>query len=313
MTSRTVSSTSCSGPSVREERRLAAGLVIGTAQLGTTYGVANRAGAMDDETAVQLVRKAAEKGVLAFDTAPGYGSAERLIGKADVRTPVFTKLAPRVNPEVSVDGSLERLGRRRLDVLQVHDEAQLHDRELLGSLRALVGTRVAALGASIYDELAFRLAVDDGSFGYVQVPASVADRRFTGAALEVARSAGRKVLARSVYLQGALLMEQLDLPAHLAALSPVLDAVDRIATSTGRSRHELLLAFVRDLPGVHGVLVGCETLEQLEAILLAFQTPPLDPATRSALEALPSLPAKVTDPRRWPAPDRRPPRRAAGK
>ena len=69
----------------------------GSVQLGLSYGATNRTGKPSRDTALRLVRRAANAGVAAFDTARAYGDAEErlgaaLAGRRAVRT--ITKLDP---------------------------------------------------------------------------------------------------------------------------------------------------------------------------------------------------------------------------
>ena len=56
-------------------------LVLGTAQLGMDYGIANRTGAPDPETAKQIIKEAIEAGIREFDTAQAYGCSEKVLGR----------------------------------------------------------------------------------------------------------------------------------------------------------------------------------------------------------------------------------------
>ena len=56
-------------------------LVLGTAQLGMDYGVANRRGKPEPKEAVEIVQTAWENGIRFFDTAQAYGESERVLGR----------------------------------------------------------------------------------------------------------------------------------------------------------------------------------------------------------------------------------------
>jgi len=101
---------------------------------GAAIGLTNYMGVYDAhaedsrEEAIAAVRKAAALGVNYFDTAPGYGNglSEALMGEAleTVKTPFFlaTKLHL-ADPEklrASVEDSLKRLRRSRVDLIQLH-------------------------------------------------------------------------------------------------------------------------------------------------------------------------------------------------
>jgi aryl-alcohol dehydrogenase-like predicted oxidoreductase len=277
-------------------------LVVGTAQLGQPYGVANRTGQPSPDDAVAIIRRAAAAGVAALDTAPAYGTAESLIRAAEVDVPVFTKVPPGASPRSAVERSLERLGRDRVDVLFFHDPAVvLHDGNAVDEAASLVGTLVGKVGVSVYTPAELAAALDDPRLQAIEAPVSVADQRLPRAGLlRAAAAKGVEVYARSVLLQGALLLADGALPAHLAALAPVNAAVRDVAAAEGRTAAEVLVAFVRDLDGVTAVVVGAETAAQLDEALASISSPRLSPPSLAALGAVVELPAAVVDPREWP-------------
>ena len=79
-------------------------LILGTAQLGQNYGVANTTGRPDQQSANDIVRCALDGGISLFDTAQGYGESEAVLGHAlgchdfERSAKVITKLPP-VPPE----------------------------------------------------------------------------------------------------------------------------------------------------------------------------------------------------------------------
>jgi len=57
-------------------------LVLGTAQIGLPYGIANKTGQPDPAVAVAIINEAWGQGIREFDTAQGYGVSEEILGKA---------------------------------------------------------------------------------------------------------------------------------------------------------------------------------------------------------------------------------------
>jgi aryl-alcohol dehydrogenase-like predicted oxidoreductase len=57
-------------------------LVLGTAQIGLPYGIANKIGLPNERDAVALIRRAVDAGITSIDTARTYGLAEARIGRA---------------------------------------------------------------------------------------------------------------------------------------------------------------------------------------------------------------------------------------
>lgn len=56
-------------------------LVLGTAQLGLDYGIANKIGKPEKNKAFEIMKYAVENGINYFDTAYNYGNSEIIIGK----------------------------------------------------------------------------------------------------------------------------------------------------------------------------------------------------------------------------------------
>jgi aryl-alcohol dehydrogenase-like predicted oxidoreductase len=61
-------------------------LMIGTAQFGLDYGVANHSGIPGFMEICAMLKEAASAGINCLDTAAGYGSSEEVIGRALAET-----------------------------------------------------------------------------------------------------------------------------------------------------------------------------------------------------------------------------------
>src|SRR5467141_3083494 len=60
-------------------------LVLGAAQFGMPYGIANTAGQPDSSTIIEIVSAVWSRGVRFFDTAQAYGASEEALGQALMR------------------------------------------------------------------------------------------------------------------------------------------------------------------------------------------------------------------------------------
>ena len=107
--------------------------------LGSSATFSQVAGAADTEAIKSVFTAMLEQGGTVFDTAPGYGASEEVAAKAvndlGVRDRVFwaTKLnvagrgasADPARARAQVDTSLARLGRDKIDLIQVHNVADM--------------------------------------------------------------------------------------------------------------------------------------------------------------------------------------------
>ena len=53
---------------------------LGTAQLGLDYGISNREGKLDRNSALNILSYCWKRGINSYDTAPTYGNSEKIIG-----------------------------------------------------------------------------------------------------------------------------------------------------------------------------------------------------------------------------------------
>jgi aryl-alcohol dehydrogenase-like predicted oxidoreductase len=298
--------------------------VLGTAQLGMNYGRVNRTGQPSKRDAIAIVRRAVEAGIPAIDTARAYGSCESVIGEALQQAPrarvkVITKLdlagldrnASESEIRKSVDRSIEDSRRAlRSDVLEtvlLHNWSQYElssgavRRRLMEHSRE---GRVRSFGVSVYQPHEAMAALLDSELAHLQIPMNVLDWRWRPLVQQILK---RRNLA--VYSRGALLQGILANPAECWPQVPGFDNVEcnrmlrAFAVRFGReSVADLCFAYVRSQRWVTSVVVGCETLPQLEENLHLFLTPPLAGHEVQELNnSLPRAPESLLNPAEWPA------------
>ncbi len=254
-------------------------LVLGTAQLGMAYGVANTSGRPDAQASAALVRAAWDHGIRYFDTAQHYGASEAVLGACLDAMPdpqearVVTKLAPTrdfATPEAvaaAVRESRQRLGLERLEGVMLHAESRLDawDRVFAPGFATLAASgEIVSSGVSLYAPRRALEALDRPGCSIIQIPANVLDRRFEreGVFAKAARR-GARVFVRSVFLQGLLLMEPAALPPGLAAAAGFLDRYRGLCRRFGLSPRTLALAYARERYPEACILFGAETPAQV--------------------------------------------------
>ena len=306
---------------------LVGAIALGTVELGLSYGFAGDAGReQPNEVAARaVIETAIEAGVGLIDTAPAYGSAERIVGRAlgeghsgKARPLVATKLRPfPPGPplrgveladfvEASIDASRAALGMDRLDVLQVHNATpeMLRDGDL-GDL--LEGWRAAGalglIGATVYDRDDLTAVIADGRFAVVQAPVSALDRRLVGEPLDAAAAAGIAVVARSVLLRGILSPRRRFGGPSLAPLIAAADALEAIATDADLRGGLVELAYrdVLAVPGVATMLVGARSPEEVTVAVEAVSRGVLDATLAEGIRGITVADDTLLDPRTWPA------------
>jgi aryl-alcohol dehydrogenase-like predicted oxidoreductase len=248
-----------------------------------------------------VIATARAHGVTTLDTAPGYGGAEETIGAIAPDMRVHTKIDPAMPPAESLALSLLRLRRDVVDVLYLHDPAEVRRSSgaVLAEAHALVGGGARRLGASIYEVAEFDAAVADPRIGAVQAPMNLLDRRIDDERLSAAAERGVEIYARSILLQGTLAAHPDSLPGAVRHLRPYVSELRALAARLGRGTLELALGWVRARPGLQGMVIGIDSPEDLTEIARAHRAAPLTPHELDAVRALPIPRFELCDPRRW--------------
>ena len=245
--------------SLREKRELGrsglhvAPLSMGTVALGMDYGLSGPMGAdrLDDSAASSLLNRALDLGVNLFDTAPGYGCSEQVVGKiighrqdAIIATKVTIprdssgELLPSIATRKAILDSLmlsrKRLRREQLDLVQIHNAtAEVLDRNDVTAalIEAKKAGMIRAIGASVYGQDCALKLIDSTLFDVVQVAYSILDQRMGEKLFPAASAANVGVIIRSAFLKGVLTPRgqwlSRDLPELGATTQSIVDSVSR--------------------------------------------------------------------------------------
>lgn len=272
-------------------------IVLGTVQFGLNYGVANAAGQVGRDEAAAVLAAGRAAGVHMLDTAVLYGESEATLGAVGVEGwDVITKLpempagasSPADWVASQVSASLARLGVGRLHGLLLHRPAQLIGAQGAALYRALEAERergrVRAIGISVYGPDEMEALPRDMRFDIVQAPWNVLDQRMTRSGwAQRLQSQGCEFHARSVFLQGLLLMPAGARPAYFSRWSGLFEAWDRWLADNGLSPLQACLGHALAAPAISRIVVGVDSAAQLAQIITAA----------SGAGAMPPLPAAL--------------------
>lgn len=301
-------------------------LSLGTVALGMPYGVGAEARGADgmpppaEGEAMALVHHAIDRGINFFDTARVYGRSEEVLGKAlrgrRHRVLVATKLTCQDGDGVALFGrelaermaeslhkSLRLLGTDYVDLLLLHSASTdlLNNSDAIAELKRFQADGKARyIGASTYGTVAPRIAISQG-VDALQVAFNILDQRPADEVFADAQSAGVGLIARSVYLKGALSPRAEYLPARLAPLKAQSSAVKRAAAalSPPLTRESAALKFVLAHESIATALVGVRDIAELEASLAAARAPLWSEATLDLFRRLRCDQTELLDPSAW--------------
>jgi aryl-alcohol dehydrogenase-like predicted oxidoreductase len=293
-------------------------IALGTVSLGLDYGInaPGQFGRPDELSAIRLLRLAADRGVTLIDTAPAYGTSERLIGcalAANKRAIIATKVtlpADGANVRAAIDASLDAsrfaLGRETLDIVQIHNATvdTITKGEVAEALiRAKRRGRIHFVGASVYGADAAMAAIACGQFDVLQIAFNVLDQRMAPKVLPAADKAGIGVLVRSVLLKGALTPKAQWLPESLGPLRTAAEqARDLLAEGSWDALPKAATRFCLSFPPVTSVLTGARTASELDVALQAETEGPLTDRVLREAARLGLDDEQLLNPSHWPVP-----------
>jgi len=261
-------------------------LVLGTAQLGYPYGIANKVGQPSITAATDIVRECWERGIRVFDTAQGYGDSERILGQIlnnlgiSQDAIIISKIYPNIDHceftsmSNALDQSLRIFGVGSLYGMMLHRENMLSlwHKGLADVLNRFVSSgKVQNIGISVYSpEMAVEALQTEG-IGMVQIPTNILDRRFENAGVfDLAGRENKEIYIRSVFLQGLLLMNACDIPEKMASAKLEIEKLELLSKEYGLTKQEITLGYVKSIGNAH-VLFGAETRQQVKENVSAWE------------------------------------------
>ena len=258
-------------------------LALGTVQFGIPYGISNQQGKVSLDAATEILNYAHIAGISTLDTAIAYGDSENRLGEIGVKDwRIISKLPeiPIATNDVlnwvreSVNGSLHRLKIPCLYGLLLHRPQQLlsnKGQEIYNALNLLKQEGlVDKIGISIYSPTELEELCNRFSFDLIQAPFNIFDRSLKQSGwLSRLKLGGVEVHVRSIFLQGLLLMNPANRPAYFNRWQPIWIEWEQWLYTNNLTALQACLSFVLSNPDIDRVVVGVDSLSQLQEILAA--------------------------------------------
>ena len=274
-----------------------------------------QAGTPDQEW-VDLVRRAVELGVNLFDTAESYGwgrseeiLGQALVGRGDIHIASKVSRSRETGEKsftqglviASAEGSLRRLKRDCLDVLQLHSPSMSnlqHDDWLEGMRKLQEQGKIRWVGVSINDVESGRWLIENGMADVLQVDYSMLEPGVGREVFPLAERHGVGILVRMPMARGILTGKftpgQEVGPEHRASLNRErvpeqvrqAEAFRPLAEGKEITLGQFALRYAITPTGVSAAIPGARTLEQLEQNVAASNGFGLSAAELAAAETI---------------------------
>ena len=285
-------------------------MIIGTAQFGMNYGIANAGGRPSLGAIREVMECATENQIFYYDTAIAYGKSEDILGQIFTElniqdsVKVFTKL-PKLrmrdsseSMKKSVKGALNRLKIDRLFGLLLHSEL---DHSHLDELKPIqVANYCKHIGISTGHDASLNSKIlKNQNLELIQIPANLLDQRNLIPDI-FDDSKKKRIIIRSVYLQGLFSLIPKTLPEFHKPLKPLLEKLNQIAQNFRMGIHELALRYILSYSPSY-VVLGAESLMQFQNNLSWFKQGPLDGNILKKINAVSyDLDFQLITPHSWP-------------
>lgn len=255
---------------------------LGTVQFGVDYGISNNRGCVPESEVENILLEAEGSGVWLLDTAAHYGTSEEVIGRnlpPDHRFKIVTKTmivssdkitaSDEKRLEDTLNESLRRLKSNSVYGLLVHSADNVlapGGHHIVNALlRVKAQGKTQKIGVSVYSPDQISSILEIFTPDLIQLPINIFDQRMlkTGT-LNKLKSLGVEIHARSLYLQGLLLMPLGKLDSRFMDYLPHFELYQEFLIEKKMTPIQAVFAFVRGLEGLIDVaLIGVTNKNEL--------------------------------------------------
>ena len=283
-------------------------LTLGTASLGNAYGIYPNNSLSDDKETLEFLKEVERAGIRHFDTAEAYGQSQNILGKYFGLNSII-KISSKINENECLDFNktintiqkiLIELKQSKLDILYLHNAHPLTTNQAVKILSNLKKCKeigmFSQIGVSLYElEDIVRISSTYPEVTAIQIPENICDRRLSDSKLLIdLKSRGYRLIVRSIFLQGLLLMPIKDLPEMKEEVTETISKLRTYANKNGVTPLDLCLAYAKSLSWMSDLIVGPTNIAQLRHIVESTYV------IKSDFESnIPPLPHQILDPRNW--------------
>lgn len=254
-------------------------LALGTVQFGLDYGISNTQGKVPEQEVKRILDVAHGAGIRLLDTGCVYGNSEQLLGKllsnGNYQFSVVDKVPDIESYHLSVSEvvlqSIKKLKVDKLHGLMLHNAADLND-QTYKELEALKSQGlVDKIGLSVYHPTQTFNLCDRYDIDIVQCPLNLFDQRFIETdCISFLKSKAIEIHARSLFLQGLLLMPRNKLPEYFAPYHDLFDRLKGHCRGLDIDLQTAALTIAHQQQDVDKFVVGVCNAEQLQQVVDSY-------------------------------------------
>jgi len=234
-------------------------LGIGTVQFGAKYGISNTLQKPNYKEVNNILKLANRNNISILDTAPEYGKSEIKIGRSFSKNfRIITKTA-KINSfkitNIEIDyvyktflNSLKNLKKRKIYALLIHDFSDLlkpGSEHLVKLIKRLKREGLTdKIGISLYNIKDTEKVLNFFKPDIIQIPCNIFDQRFIKNEFIFTKYKNIEIHARSVFLQGLLLMDEKKIPKFFNPIKEKIIKLQLFLKKNNLTQYEGSLLFM---------------------------------------------------------------------
>lgn len=276
-------------------------IVIGTANFGSQYGISGK-GPLKNNDIIKIVKYGLKNNIKLYDAAVDYPGVYDIITKNKIfdNTEIITKIRSDRLTELSKDNLLEQIRKNiskniQLSVL-IHNQDFYKNKNGVRLYKLLCDLKeerlIKNIGVSVYDKDESDNILSNFKMDIIQLPINPFNSEFNKSSLKKISQAGIEIHARSIFLQGTLLLKSNN--NIINSNKEVFNLWDSFLKSNKISPIDYCCSYVSNLNYIDKYIVGIRSLENLKEIIEYFNKPKF---LENYFDF--KIPKKIYDPRKW--------------
>ncbi len=251
--------------------------VLGGAQLGMKYGIANKSDKPTSADAFEILSCAENSGVTLVDTAKAYGESEKLISEFLKNHPSKLQIISKFHSEndhfeESCQERFTLFGNKIFGIL-FHNADALKNSSLGGKIfLAKQKYGINHFGVSVYSFDEFQEALKTDWVTMIQAPYNAWDwKLYREGLFQTAAKQNKIVMLRSLLLQGALTLSVPEITTKIPDAVNYAVQWEKLCHDLNKEKYNAAQEFVFSSASECGFVIGCDDLNQLKSNLRIFQ------------------------------------------
>ena len=246
-------------------------IVLGTAQFGMKYGIANKVGKINTKNIFKLLDFSKKNKINILDTASAYLQSEKEIGRyikeKKRRFRIITKysLLSKKTITQQFEQSIKMIGHTP-ETVMAHSYKDYIDYRFQNEIFLLKKKYpIKYVGVSLYNPSEFYKIMKVKKPDLVQVPCNILDKRFLDKnIIKVTKKYAIKIDVRSVFLQGLLFKKSKFILKNFKNVKKTFKTLELISQKENLSISELSLLWIFSRSEINNIIIGIDSLIQLK-------------------------------------------------